>query len=380
MKDCKKIHPLLSLYLEGELSARENKAVRRHLSSCPEARKELVRLKKLKSALKRLPEPRPPRDLHEKIMARLRGRGAVRGKVLEFNWPIGLTAAAAALALFVLVQYPHWTGPSSPTALSAPQGRTLAMKKEPIGSTVPSAPKNLDVVQNYAPATSVVNSERERPLMMARKAKIEERPMAALGPRAMNASAPPAAAAPPQPDGSTLQGAEVPEESVTNVTDRTLQSSNPMAAALPTVFANATPVKAPLSTDMAAKVQMAFGSQQAQTVWSGSFSPVTVESQLVVTDPVSWKAQWDSLQPGQPLPTVDFTAKTVLILNAGNQPTTGWSIQVTKLEDSPNQLIVHYQVIAPAPGAVTGQMVTRPWVIQVITQPSKPVTFIRDPS
>jgi hypothetical protein len=76
---------------------------------------------------------------------------------------------------------------------------------------------------------------------------------------------------------------------------------------------------------------------------------------------------------------VDFTKNSVVILNAGEKPTAGYSIHVSRLEEKADQLVIHYKLESPEPGAVTAQVLTHPWSLQVIPKPSKPVAFQKDP-
>jgi len=105
MKDCKKIHPLLSLYRENQLSAREKAAVEKHVAECPAAREELKQEVRLNKALKELPEPKMPRDLHDKIMTRLYGKPAPSRVWPRASWGL---AAAAGLAFIFCIQNFNW--------------------------------------------------------------------------------------------------------------------------------------------------------------------------------------------------------------------------------------------------------------------------------
>src|SRR5258708_30967150 len=71
MKDCKKIHPLLSFYIEGKLTPAERNQVDKHLGACETARAGLEHVRHLLEGLRSLPEPEVPADLHGKIMAKL---------------------------------------------------------------------------------------------------------------------------------------------------------------------------------------------------------------------------------------------------------------------------------------------------------------------
>src|SRR5258708_30849450 len=116
MKDCKKIHPLLSLYREKALTAAEKNRVEAHINRCADARLELENLAHLDRILRELPEPKPPHDLHNKIMARVRGNVLTLPKPHRlWNWAFVPVAAAAAIMVFVL--YPY-LGPRKNTVVS----------------------------------------------------------------------------------------------------------------------------------------------------------------------------------------------------------------------------------------------------------------------
>ena len=94
--NCSEIRHLLDDYLDDELSGVQQDAVERHVSDCPDCRRELDNLRSVVDRARDLsPELRPPHDLWPAIEARVRpaedtGRG----------WWLRL--AAAAIALFVL--------------------------------------------------------------------------------------------------------------------------------------------------------------------------------------------------------------------------------------------------------------------------------------
>ncbi|HJT25491.1 MAG TPA: protease complex subunit PrcB family protein, partial [bacterium] len=112
--------------------------------------------------------------------------------------------------------------------------------------------------------------------------------------------------------------------------------------------------------------------------WSGSFNPASSETQELITDAASFDKYWQTFQPGKTPPTVDFTTQAVVVLMDQERPTVGYSIHVSDLEDKTDQLVIHYKVEAPAPGSINAQVLTRPWALQIIPKPAKPVVFQRD--
>jgi hypothetical protein len=103
-----------------------------------------------------------------------------------------------------------------------------------------------------------------------------------------------------------------------------------------------------------------------------------MEQAELITDGDSFQKYWQVSHPGENAPVVDFTTQAVVVLMAGVKPTAGYSIHVSRLEEKSDQLVIHYKVESPAPDAVTAQIITHPWAMQVIPKPSKPVTFLKD--
>lgn len=109
MKDCQKIHPLLPLYRENRLSAREKATVEKHIKACPAAREEIKQWERLGKALKDMPEPPMSNGLHDQIMARLHHKSVPQPNPFWPRASWGL-AAAASLGFLFFVQNSDWVG------------------------------------------------------------------------------------------------------------------------------------------------------------------------------------------------------------------------------------------------------------------------------
>src|SRR5438128_59955 len=94
---------LLTAYVDGELSARQQRIVQRLLRRCPEARQLLDRLLADASALRALPPPPLGADLSFAVVGAITARrltprpGRKRPAAAGFPGWVGLAAAAAVL-------------------------------------------------------------------------------------------------------------------------------------------------------------------------------------------------------------------------------------------------------------------------------------------
>ena len=60
---------------------------------------------------------------------------------------------------------------------------------------------------------------------------------------------------------------------------------------------------------------------------------------------------------------IDFRKHTVVAVFAGEKPTAGYSVRVTKVEKNSDACVVHHTVTAPAKDAMVAQMITYPYVV-----------------
>lgn len=383
MKDCKKIHPLLSPYLDNLLSSRERGRVEAHLKACAEARKELDQLKRLREVMVHMPEPRPPIGLHDRIMARLKGHPLPVTLHHPF-WvlPAGVLTAAAMVVLYLTIQNPSLLNFQKQTPVAA----AAKEEKPPVGGLAgpltPAASKDLSVeknkkssdMKNYdgygyegpstgfapVPAQGLQNSE-PRPVLKRAEKKVSNEDLS-LDKSAANGVGAQAPAA------DQLAGKPLTEVQFSGNTTLSQPENRENAqgapAAVPAVSSQSELPPAPTETPVSS--------------WAGSVNPSSSELQQLVTDENTFQMYWHSFEPDKPLPTVDFSTQAVVVLMDQERPTAGYSIQISGLEEQPSQLVIHYKVDAPPAGNVNAQVLTRPWTIQLISKPSKPVVFEKD--
>ncbi|MEA2576052.1 MAG: hypothetical protein QOH93_3350, partial [Chloroflexia bacterium] len=65
--NCGEVRPLISAYLDGEVTPEERRSVERHLASCEECRHVLAEYRAIGSDLRALPVPVPPAGLRRDV-------------------------------------------------------------------------------------------------------------------------------------------------------------------------------------------------------------------------------------------------------------------------------------------------------------------------
>ena len=130
MKSCEKFAPLLSAFVDGELTEEENAEVLTHVSECEECRRLLDELTALHAAFGGLEEVEPPADFAETVMGAIRAeKAAVRPRrekrSMWHRW--APMAACAALVLLAALSIPRMSGneTGNDMAMPAENGQSL---------------------------------------------------------------------------------------------------------------------------------------------------------------------------------------------------------------------------------------------------------------
>jgi hypothetical protein len=109
--------------------------------------------------------------------------------------------------------------------------------------------------------------------------------------------------------------------------------------------------------------------------WSGPNARTAAETQEIIIDPQTLKAYWTLLNPGEPPPSVDFTKYAVVMLVSAEKPTAGWHVGIERVEETSSNIVVWWMEDAPAAEGFVAQVISRPWTLQVVPKPVKPVIF-----
>jgi hypothetical protein len=88
--------------------------------------------------------------------------------------------------------------------------------------------------------------------------------------------------------------------------------------------------------------------------------PDTAEVRVIRTP-----EEWTDLTMDKP-PAVDFNKNSVVVVFAGERPTGGWSVRITRVEQSGADCTVHYDVRRPPRGAMVTQVITHPYAVALV--------------
>jgi hypothetical protein len=394
MKNCRKIHPLLALYRDKGLTPAQEKQVEDHLKTCPQARRELASFDVLLKSMAFLPDPQPPPDLHERIMARIHP-GSQTTPTPRFRWRIpalGLVAAAC-LTLFFLVQTPDIMNPREKLipAQSGGSSKVMSTQNQPLSELQSTRQKKaLPSKRAMHQAESADTYAKEMPAsigssVLGKDSLALEKPNKSRK-KEFNSFSPEANASAMSPSGGnstaspSLPMAQVPSNFGSSAgADDKSRDLGKKEEAVPASAAAAPEVSPPTPQPTeGAYRSFLFSKEISGSNWSGDNGPSTLANQILITDTETFNTDWIGLRPHEALPGVDFSLQAVVLLWEGDHPCCGASVHVTKLEETNDQIIVHYQVVESS-SSPSNPSPIRPWSMQVIPKPVKPVVFQKDP-
>ena len=104
----------------------------------------------------------------------------------------------------------------------------------------------------------------------------------------------------------------------------------------------------------------------------GMKSDVTERTNYLITSSDELKSLWKLINATGTPPKIDFNKNAVIAVFAGQQPTTGYSIAVAKIEDA-GARIVSVTIAQPGNNCMAGQMLTAPY--DVVAVPATVLPF-----
>lgn len=108
---------------------------------------------------------------------------------------------------------------------------------------------------------------------------------------------------------------------------------------------------------------------------SGLQSKVAMRVNYFITSAAELEELWKIVDVADSPPKINFDKEAVIAVFAGQQPTAGYSVQVSKIVDSGARL-VSITLTAPAANCLVGQALTAPY--EVITVPATSLPLVHE--
>ena len=124
---------------------------------------------------------------------------------------------------------------------------------------------------------------------------------------------------------------------------------------------------------------VAAGQGAMRTIDKGAQSNVDDRLTATARTEPEWTALWKKHNFDKPVPSVDFSKEMVVAVFMGSRPTAGFAVEITSVAERNGKLVVAYKEAAPAPGAISAQVLTAPYHIVAVPKSSAPVAFEKQP-
>ena len=118
-----------------------------------------------------------------------------------------------------------------------------------------------------------------------------------------------------------------------------------------------------------------------ETISKGYYSGHNEKKDYVINSQNEWVKLWNKTMSNQiPLPEVppvDFSKNTIIAVYQGSHSTGGYSIEITRIIEEDDQVIVYVKESSPSPGAEVTQAFTQPYHIVKTQKITKEIVFKR---
>ena len=111
------------------------------------------------------------------------------------------------------------------------------------------------------------------------------------------------------------------------------------------------------------------------TVAMGTTSYIDSSRQVVVRSANDWTTLWNSHNPQQPAPAVDFGQHVVVGVFLGSRPTAGFGVTITAVKTKSGRAVVEYAERRPGPGSLVAQVITSPFHLVSIPSDLRLIEF-----
>jgi hypothetical protein len=110
-------------------------------------------------------------------------------------------------------------------------------------------------------------------------------------------------------------------------------------------------------------------------VATGTYSAFTQRGLLVVRDPASWETVLAELRPQRQPDAVNFSTEMVVLVLAGERPTSGYHVRVDRVRRRSSVLEVEAVEERPHPSCAALQVITQPFAAIAVNRTNREVVL-----
>jgi hypothetical protein len=93
---------------------------------------------------------------------------------------------------------------------------------------------------------------------------------------------------------------------------------------------------------------------------------------------VASKKEWAEAWPRTPVPDIDFDKDVALVVSFGTKPTSGYSVEITRVEKTAEEIRVIVRRTVPPKGSKQLTVLTQPFVVARMAKPDRKVVFVEE--
>jgi hypothetical protein len=146
-------------------------------------------------------------------------------------------------------------------------------------------------------------------------------------------------------------------------------------------FISASPGPSPTATPFTSNstIVNSLGQVEFRRILSGDKSNVRNYEVRVSEDEVAFQQLWDDHTGSKTnpifLPKVDFEQKNVVAIFLGDRPSTGFDVEIEKIEETADSMQIFIKEITPSPGQEVKAEITQPFLIIETKKTKKKIVF-----
>jgi hypothetical protein len=95
---------------------------------------------------------------------------------------------------------------------------------------------------------------------------------------------------------------------------------------------------------------------------------------------VATKKEWGEAWPRTPAPEIDFSKDVAVVVALGTKPSSGYSVEIVRVERTAGEIRVVVRRKAPPKGSNQLTVITTPFVVARMAKPDRKVVFVDEKS